>query len=186
MADNYLQFSELLANLTIPEEAWLARELKMIYVFGNREYEEDQLPDELDPANADWQGCRNNRDLPGIDSDDDTDCGFEYEFEGERGESKDGGRCLWFHSEYGAEIDRLAHLVRKFLRKFRPHAWWSLSYAQSCSKPRVGEFGGGAVFVTARTIKWNDSGDFVTREAKAFEQRISKRKKRATRHRKRA
>jgi len=32
----------------------------------------------------------------------------------------------------------------------------------------VGQFGGGAVFVTAKTICWQDAGDFVERKRTAF------------------
>ena len=45
----------------------------------------------------------------------------------------------------------------------------TLTYATTCSKPRVGEFGGGAVFVTAHEIKWQNAYDFVEQERTAFE-----------------
>ena len=35
MADNHLEFSEVLANLTEPEEAWLKEQLQPIRVFGD-------------------------------------------------------------------------------------------------------------------------------------------------------
>ena len=62
----------------------------------------------------------------------------------------------------------MAHLVQKFLKKFRPDQCWSLTYATTCSKPRLGEFGGGAVFVTADSICWNSSYDFVEEQRMAF------------------
>jgi hypothetical protein len=37
MADNYLDFSEIIANLTGPEEAWLEEQLQPIRVFGDKE-----------------------------------------------------------------------------------------------------------------------------------------------------
>ena len=53
MADNYLEFSEVLANLTEPEEAWLKEQLQPVRVFGDNEYPEDAVPAEL--ADADQQ-----------------------------------------------------------------------------------------------------------------------------------
>jgi hypothetical protein len=43
-----------------------------------------------------------------------------------------------------------------------------LTYAITCSKPRVGEFGGGAVFVTGSDIKHFDTWQFANEEAAAF------------------
>ena len=64
--------------------------------------------------------------------------------------TQDGwGRHLWFYAEESGSPDNVAWLVQKFLKRFRPDQCWSLTYAATCSKPRVGEFGGGAVFVTA-------------------------------------
>ena len=62
----------------------------------------------------------------------------------------------------------LAHLVQKFLCRFRPDKSWSVTYASTCSKPRVDSFGGGAVFVTTDEIKFDSAWDFIEREAAAF------------------
>ena len=37
MADNYLQFSEVVANLMEPEEAWLKEHLQSVCIFGDNE-----------------------------------------------------------------------------------------------------------------------------------------------------
>jgi hypothetical protein len=58
--------------------------------------------------------------------------------------------------------------VQKFLTKFRPDQCWSLTYSTTCSKPRVSEFGGGAVFVTAETIQWQNAYDFIEDQRVAF------------------
>jgi hypothetical protein len=59
--------------------------------------------------------------------------------------------------------------VQKFLKKFRPGQCWSLAYSTTCSKPRVSEFGGGAVFVTADTIQSNSTNDFIEDRRVTFE-----------------
>ena len=78
MANNYLQFSEAIGHLSIEERDWLQRQLETVYVFGDHEYAEDEIPDNLSTADATWCGCRAFRDLPDVDSDDDA--GFQYEF----------------------------------------------------------------------------------------------------------
>ena len=40
MANNYLEFSEVLPLLTDPEIEWLQQQLEMVYVFDGKEYGE--------------------------------------------------------------------------------------------------------------------------------------------------
>ena len=144
MADNYLQFSEDLDSLTPAEADWLREQLA-----------EDPL------ANC----PRFLLDFADREADD-TDYGFQYDFQDD---SKD--RHVWISAEERGDVERVAHLVQKFLRRFRPDQCWWLTYATTCSKLRLGEFGGGAVFVTADDMRWNDSYDFVEEQRKAFERR---------------
>jgi hypothetical protein len=183
VADNYLEFSEVIANLTEPEEAWLKEQLQTIRVFGDKEYPEDAVSSELACKNADWIGIRFLRDKKDYDPQWD-DLGFEYAFHDDTCESRSTGwgRHLWFYTESCGNIDNVLHLVQKFLKKFRPDQCWSLSYAATCSKPRVGEFGGGAVFVTAKTICWQDGMNFIERKRAAFKakNKAGKQQKKAT------
>ena len=162
MANNYLQFSEAIGHLSIEERDWLQRQLETVCVFGDHEYAEDEIPDNLSTADATWCGCRAFRDLPDVDSDDDA--GFEYKF----GEDEQLGRHLWVYADEGGDLDRVAHLVQKFLRQFRPLESWSLTYATTCSKLRLGEFSGGACFVTAGSIESFDATDFVSARQEAL------------------
>jgi hypothetical protein len=59
----------------------------------------------------------------------------------------------FFAEEYG-DTYALALLVQEFLAKFRPNKSFSINYAETCSKMRVEEFSGGAVFVTAHGIEY--------------------------------
>ena len=160
MANNYLQFSEVIPQLTTQEADWLRRQLEIVCVFGKHEHPEDKLPPGLDRDKADWIGCRAYRDMLGYDPNWDADVGFEYQFSRDD-RDKDWGRHLWLYADESGAGDRVAHLVQKFLKEFRPDGCWSLTWAVSCSKPRVGEFGGGAVFVTAEEIGWQDAYDFA-------------------------
>ncbi|MGA2620117.1 MAG: hypothetical protein ABSF26_21070 [Thermoguttaceae bacterium] len=172
MADHYLEFSEVLPHLTDAEEQWLRDQLVVVAVSGDGEHVEKGAPDDPDPTAADWRGCRVYRDVPEcaeyVKETDLDGPGFEYEF----GHNTDEGGCgrhLWVHAGEWGYLDGLAHLVQKFLKRFRPDQCWSLTYATTCSKPRVGEFGGGAVFVTADTIRWQNAYDFVAYQRETFE-----------------
>lgn len=95
--------------------------------------------------------------------------GFEYEFYEKHDEK---GRYLWIYAEEHGYVDRVAHLVQKFLRQFRPDETWSLTYSVTCSKPRVSDFGGGAVVVSATDIKWFNAWDFVEEQKHKSKLRI--------------
>jgi hypothetical protein len=139
-----------------------------VYVFGDCEYVEDEVPSDLDTADADWSGCRAWRDLEDGDPDGGETIGFACEFHDDHDTLDGWGRHLWLHTEESGCPERAAQLVQKFLKEFRPRECWSLTYATTCSKPRVGEFAGGAVFVTADEIKWQDASDSTEQEHKAF------------------
>jgi hypothetical protein len=161
----------VLPQLTVDEETWLKSQLEVVSVFGDREYAEGEVPGDLDAAGDEWYGCRAWRDLPDYDTNDGVPIGFEYEFH-DGSESADGwGRHLWLYTEESGSPERVAHLVQKFLRRFRPKESWSLTYATTCSKPRAGEFGGGAVFITADAIAWENAYEFVETEREAFRKR---------------
>ena len=178
MANNYLEFSEVLPHLTDEEQRWLEHQLETVCVFDGREYAENEVPDDLDPDNAEWRGCRVYRDLDDYDADFGEDAGSQYEFRDEPG---DRGRHLWLYAEETACVERVAHLVRRFLAAFRPRQCWSLTYAATCSKPRVGEFGGGGVFVSADDVFWCDAHQFVEQHlAKAAKSGIHDTRRTAT------
>jgi hypothetical protein len=172
LANNYLQFSEVIPRITPAEEQWLDEQLAVIYVFDGEEYDEEHLPAGKALNEADYGGCRAFRDVEGGEWGDE-EAGFEYSFDTDEGGPENWGRHLWIYAEEGGDVERVAHLVQKFLKKFRPEECWSLSYATTCSKPRVGEFGGGAVFVTAADIKWQSTYGFICDELKAFDDRRS-------------
>jgi hypothetical protein len=95
------------------------------------------------------------------------DSGVLHQFDTD--DEPDGwGRYLWLYADESADLEQVAIFVQKFLRQFRPDQYWSLTFATTCSKPRVGEFSGGALFVTANDIKWQGSHAFIEAESKAF------------------
>jgi hypothetical protein len=161
MANNYLQFSEVLDGLTEPEHRWLQEQLETIFVFGDREHTSKNLPADLSEDDATWTGLRVLRDFPDHEG---CETDFEFAFCNE----PDTGQHLWLFAEEGGDPGQIGHLVQKFLRQFRPDQCWSLTYATTCSKLRIGEFSGGALFVTADTVELIDAHDFVEQRRTAF------------------
>ena len=127
--------------------------------------QETEIANEDDVApHAEWVGPRFLRDDEGYDAD------FgRYDFQCEFEDYPDWGRHLWLYAEEFGEPNEVAWLVKKFLKQFRPDQCWSLTWATTCSKLRIGEFSGGAFFVTAEEIKRQDDYQFVGREQAAFE-----------------
>ena len=138
MANHYTQFSETFDRLTPDEEKWLKEQLARDPQTGCPVFLADHEEHDLD----------------------ETDYGFCVYFQG-TGDS----RSLWIYANGYGEMGRVAHLVQKFLKRFRPDQCWSLTYSNTCSKPRVGEFGGGAVFVTTDEIRWHHTHDFIEEPA---------------------
>jgi len=167
MADNYTEFSEVIPKLNEKEEAWLKEQVEIVYVFGEEEYTDATLPKDRSSDEADWVGCRAFRDVKDYDCSAGADAGFQYEF-CDSGEFEDYGRHLWLYAQDWGYVDNVVHLVQEFLKAFRPDDCWSLTWSTTCSKPKVGEFGGGAVFVTAERVEHQDTWAFVEEQREAF------------------
>jgi hypothetical protein len=125
MANNYLLFSETIDEITPAERNWIDRVL---------------IVDERVSITLKEAGIKLNTIA--------IECwpGFQWEL-------PDNDTCLWFYSEESGHIEHVAAFARAFLACFRPNACWSMTWAATCSKPRTGEFYGGGIFVTAKTVK---------------------------------
>jgi hypothetical protein len=66
----------------------------------------------------------------------------------------DKKRWLWVYAEESGYVDNVCWLLRQFMLKFRPGDKVIFSWAYSCSKMLVDEFGGGSCLVTAREEVW--------------------------------
>src|SRR3984893_15250048 len=114
MANNYLEFSEVIPNLTSVEEQWLTDQLAMIEVHEGQEYPDDAVPPAFNPNHAEFIGCRVFRDF-GDDASARENVEFIYEFQTD--DSPGGhGRHLWIYGDEYGNLDQVAHLVQKFLR----------------------------------------------------------------------
>ena len=145
MSDNYVQFSEAL-KLKRGDEKWLKKFLERFDGPFPEDYAavESDIPwDELDMEPGDTLG-------------------FSHDL---------SAKEFWIYSDEHGNIDHVAHVIQAYLKARAPKQYFSLSYAATCSRPQLGEFGGGAIFVTARKVKYFSSGDFLCKEQARFEKR---------------
>lgn len=142
MANNYLDFSEIIDQLTDKEKEWFKQEL------GVPEFIDD-WPDEEFEAWCEDRNIEDPCEWPG----------FAWEFYETR---------LWVYATESGNIEALTSIVQKFLAKFRPDSYFTVTWSYTCSRPRVGEFGGGAAFVTRDEITMMDSYDWVSDKEQEF------------------
>lgn len=75
---------------------------------------------------------------------------------------------LWIHSDGSGTPEDVVPLLQAFLARFAPEGAMGFTWADSCSRPLLGEFGGGAVFVTATTAEWMTSWQWLSDKAHQF------------------
>jgi hypothetical protein len=156
VANNYLQFSEALELKSEPEFEWFKRYMEASHSSGAG-WDDDAKP-VSDEAKF-WGE---------ILGDEDYAC-FTYEFE------KEG---IWFYAEESGSPLQVAELVRRFFKEMRPDGkdTFALSWAETCSKMRTGEFGGGACLVTKDEVKCISTWEWVDQlslEGAADEQSVA-------------
>ena len=145
MANNYHQFSAILKLDNDEQKKWAEETLEKL----SRTREDGGTVPLADPD-----------DIPDLDRYESL-ADFEYEFEPE-GE----GHTLWFYAEESGNAEHVAQFVQQYLKKYHPDQCWGITWADTCSKMRVDEFSGGALFVTADKIDWIQASSWVHEQAK--------------------
>lgn len=142
MANNYIKFSECVAFDLVEEKQWFEQQLKKIRVYGERVYYDgDPIPG-IDEEDQEFWGPLFLRDYEGREEDGYlTEIGFSYELEDDH--------IQIFAEEGEGDPDKAAYIGQKYLHHFHPTDTWTLTFAEVCDQPRTGEFGGGAILVTA-------------------------------------
>jgi hypothetical protein len=154
MANHYTQFSQSLEIKSPAEEQWLREQLALVYITENKKLfavETTQLKEsgETYEEMPRFQAEARQRVV--------TQCsldfvGFSWDIQ------KDGGgTSLWIYAQESGDVEQVAYFVQLFLKQFAPKGWWTLTWANTCSRMQVGQFSGGAVLVTARETYFNDS-----------------------------
>ena len=71
---------------------------------------------------------------------------------------------MWLYAEESGNPLAVAQFVQAFLKRFRPEESFALTYAYFCDKPRLGEFGGGAIVVTTKSINSFDAHEWANEQ----------------------
>jgi hypothetical protein len=151
MSDIYVQFSEIINN--VPNEAieWIKHVLQANGEgIGEKEGEDErrQLISEL--------GLN-----PKSDYDLDDWPYFCWDIEEENN--------LWLYSEEGFSGDHLIIFIQALAKKFIPNLVFKATFSNYCSKPEIGEFGGGWLVITKDKFESGDTWE----EAKKVASRLS-------------
>jgi hypothetical protein len=68
-----------------------------------------------------------------------------------------GGTMLWMRDDVTGDPARLIQFVKRCAKAFELTGRWGFQYANTCSRPRINAFGGGAHVLdlaTGETIAW--------------------------------
>lgn len=143
MSNNYTQFAAIIDDVTQEEAAWASKVL------------EEPREDDLSPEASLYRK---------ITADAGGSLGFTMEAAG-FGEHV----SIVLSAEDCGDVEQVATFAQEFLRKFRPGGHFGLEWAETCSRPCVGEFGGGAVFVTETDMVWLRTGAWLRKQAASHE-----------------
>lgn len=146
MANCYSQFSEMIENVTPEEAAWIETILRLDPLEGD-DLERLVKELEIDGKTFDFDGWPN----------------FEWSTKGE-----DKG-SLWLYSEENYTEEHLIAFVQAFLKRFRPDYIFRMSGAGTCSRPRVGEFGGFWLVISANKVVGGSTWDAAHTAAEEME-----------------
>lgn len=80
------------------------------------------------------------------------------------------GKDVWVYSEDQGDLDALMDVVAAFQMRFNITEPWTLTWAGTCSKPLIGNFGGGGVVVYKGKTHWMNTWDWCTAEVQRLEE----------------
>lgn len=75
-----------------------------------------------------------------------------------------GGSQLWLRDDVSGDPERLIQFVKLCAAEFSLKGRWGFQYANTCSRPRLGAFGGGAHVLdlgTGETVGWIDTDGWL-------------------------
>lgn len=75
-----------------------------------------------------------------------------------------GGSQLWLRDDVSGDPERLIQFVKLCAAEFGLKGRWGFQYANTCSRPRLNSFGGGAHildFGTGDTVGWIDTDGWL-------------------------
>ena len=157
MANNHTLFSAMLA-ITAKQKAWIGKNLI------NRKAWE-AIPDDVA---EDKSAVKKATVLYAYYENDEGFPNFDWAFE------EDG---FWVSSEESGSVVDVVAVVEELLKATKSNKVFGIEWADTCSSPRVGEFGGGACVVTRLGAKWLSPSTWVEKTAEAARSELLKEKR---------
>ena len=78
-----------------------------------------------------------------------------------------GDQAIWvYENEGGGDLDALFDIVAEFQKLFSIETPWHISWANTCSKPRLEAFGGGAVFIHKGELAYMSTDSWIAQKYK--------------------
>jgi hypothetical protein len=74
---------------------------------------------------------------------------------------------VWIYTDETGSPEAAANIAQLYLSDFDIEGGVLITWADTCSKPRIGEFSGGAVVVTKDKQMWQNFGDLCREAAEA-------------------
>ena len=112
-------------------------------------------PDNAARALALFQQCR--------DKDQDADDPHVAGFDLSRQDAPEGS-ALWIHDDDHGDIEAVIHFVLRLAEDLDLSGLWGFEYANTCSRARLGAFGGGAHVIhlgNRTTIGWTNTNEWL-------------------------
>ena len=76
----------------------------------------------------------------------------------------DADRILWIHDDACGDVEQVIGFVLRLAQEFDLKGLWGFDYANTCSRPRVGAFGGGAHVIdlgARNSIGWTSTQEWL-------------------------
>ena len=78
-----------------------------------------------------------------------------------------GEPTLWISDDGGCvSLEVIADIISATMKQYDDLPLVAIEWANTCSRPRVGEFGGGAVLIHNREQFWMNTGDWLSQAVK--------------------
>jgi hypothetical protein len=135
---NRLQFSEIIPELTESEIEWLIKYVEHRHRKLDIDGNEHEFEDDGYPS-----------------------FGFKIM-------TTEEGSYAWFFSEESGSVAQVAETVQEFLREHRPKQCFTLTWAETSTTLKPGEFDGGAAFVTSEEIETFHGVEWARSKEKQF------------------
>jgi len=159
VADNYLSFSERIDGLTPAACEWVETVLSL---------NPDESDEELKTLVAEL-GCEpSNDELEELVY---TWPHFEWKIQNLLDRDGKAIHNIWLYTEEWGSLQHVKWFVQALIHTFMPDYIFTLTFAETCSKPRLREFGGGWLVISKDETLWGDTWREAESSAEAIRAR---------------